>query len=69
MQNGNKRNSKTKGELIWIMLQSFLIGRMPTAMATVLKIRFQNFVIYSYIIFPSMVNMQDFVFELLFLQC
>ena len=29
---------------IWIMLQSFLIGRLPVAMATVLKIRLHVFV-------------------------
>ena len=51
---------------IWITLQSFLIDGLPVAMATVLKIR--HYGLYSYSIYPSMVNMQHFVFELRLLQ-
>ena len=55
---------------IWIMLQSVLIGRLPFAMATILKNRFHVLcAMYSYTIYPSMVNMQHFVFEIRLLQC
>ena len=53
------------------MLQSFLIGRLPVAMVTVLKIRLHGLCAmcsYMYMIYPSMVNMQHFVFELRLLQ-
>ena len=55
---------------IWIMLQSFLIGWLPVAMATVLKsVSMILCGMYSYKIYLSMVNMQHFVFELRLLQC
>ena len=50
------------------MLQSFLIGRLPVAMASVTKIWLHGFVrnvgLLVYIIYPSMVKMQYSVFEL-----
>ena len=49
---------------------SVLIGRLPVAMAPYQKSGFIGLcAMYSYIIYPSMVNMQHFVFELRLLQC
>ena len=43
---------------ICIILQSFLIGRLQVAMATVFEIRLHGFVrnVYSYIIYPSIMK-------------
>ena len=46
---------------LWITMQSFLIGRLPVGFMVLCAM-------YSYIIFPSMVNMRHFVFELRLLQ-
>ena len=52
---------------IWIMLQSFLIGRLPVAMATILNSGFMVLcAMYSYIIYPSLVNMRHVVFWVTF---
>ena len=50
---------------IWNMLQSFLIVRLPVAMATVKKANSMVMsAMYSHVIYPSLVNMQHVVFEL-----
>ena len=49
----------------WIMLQSFLIGRLLIAMTTVLKSgSLVLCAMYSYIIYTNMVEMKHFIFEL-----
>ena len=51
------------------MLQSFLIGRLPVAMTTVLKIRLPGLVCNVLIHhLSSLVNMRHLVFELRLLQ-